>query len=111
MTDRTLFPNRPQRTTPWGTKIEDVPRSRSSHPDTSHEAEKTVDLPKWTRHAMGAVKTWPGSTAAELDRSYGTRGGQVRKRLNDLRLAGLARKGKKRKCRVTGRSAYEWWPE
>ena len=88
----------------------DIPRARKDHPDTSHEAAKNIKLGKDMRFALDAISAHPGRTAGELDYLFRcTTGGKIRKRLNDLRLVGKARKGEKRKCSITGRTAYTWY--
>ena len=84
--------------------------SRSAHPDTSHEAARKVatDLPRRCAETLEALRAHPGLTAAELEEVTGVREGVHRKRLNDLRGRGRAEKGTRRRCRVTGHSAYPW---
>ena len=86
--------------------------ARTSHPDTSHEAAKEVagKLGGTSRFAFLWLRRYPGNTASELEYKATISDGRIRKRLNDLRLKGRAYKGEKRKCRVTGRMAYTWYP-
>lgn len=88
--------------------------ARSSHPDTSHKAAAEIVDSGKLQHAMKTAEQWlrqmPHSTASELEEASGLTDGKIRKRLNDLKKVGLAEKGEKRRCRVTGRMAYTWIP-
>ena len=119
MTEDRLFPDLLEKHRREWDQRENDPRyvnpktlARTEHPDTSKEAAKDVvdKLPGSMAKALFALRGRPGSTASELDqlRSWGGEG-SIRKRLNDLKLKGEARKGDKRKCRVTGKMAYTWY--
>ena len=84
------------------------------HPETSKDAARKLvqsdALGAMMAHALDALRRLPGSTAAELDEDAESHGGQIRKRLNDLRRDGLAHTAGTRTCRVTGRRAQLWYP-
>ena len=86
--------------------------SRRADPATSKEAARAVaaTLGETMTIALGWLTAFPGSTASELDEKSCQREGSIRKRLNDLKLRGLATVGPARKCRVTGRRAQTWFP-
>lgn len=89
-------------------------RTRTTDPDTSHEAAATLranngaKLTEYQEFALAAVRSHPGLTAAELERQYDVPDGRIRKRLHELFAAGKIMRGQKRKCRVTGGNAYPW---
>ncbi len=59
--------------------------------------------------AVWCVKQKPDSTARELDRAYAPRADRsVGKRLTECERLGLVRRGAKRRCTVTGRTAATW---
>ena len=86
--------------------------ARAADPLTSHQAAdhmaKSGRLGQMMARTLHLLREYPGRTAAELERIACVADGRYRKRLNDLRLAGRARKGDSRKCRVTGRKAATW---
>ena len=84
--------------------------SRREDPDTSHEGARRFDRAADMAYALGCVERAPGSTAKELENWFNRTDGEIRKRLNDLRLAGEIHKGEKRRCGVTDRTAYTWLP-
>ena len=88
--------------------------ARTSHPETSHEAEAeftaTGKRVAATRHALAVLRKHPGSTARELDVANGSLEREIGKRLNDLRTNGLAVVRGSRLCLVTGNKAQVWWP-
>ncbi len=87
--------------------------ARRLDPDTSKEAARIIadtTLGKKQQQALALLVEHPGSTSKELEQISGRGDGEVRKRLNDLRLAGRAHKGQNRKCRITNRLAYTWYP-
>ena len=86
--------------------------SRRSDPATSKAAARAVagKLGQRMAETLATLQLFPGSTASELDATEFPNDGRHRKRLNDLRKRGLARKGEARTCRVTGRKAMTWHP-
>jgi hypothetical protein len=96
------------------TLFDTPPLSRSTHPRTSHIAERQIrtdgTLAKRAAYAMGCVMNTPGMTAAELEQHHGVRDGVIRKRLAGLRYAGSLHNGLDRLCRVTGRVCQTWYP-
>jgi len=92
----------------------DVPRSRSTDPETSREAEDRHAGKAWTHTKWVAqqVQLYPGSTAVELWKACG---GLDRhewsRRLPDAERIGLIRRGEPRKCRVRGVKMVTWWPK
>ena len=94
---------------------DDLPKrlSRRDDPDTSKKAAAEITattLGEKKRQALRLIEQHPGKTSKELESFSGHGDGEVRKRLNDLRIVDRAHKGPKRKCEVTGRSAYTWLP-
>lgn len=93
--------------------ITDIPRSRSSDPETSHLAEKHMKesgaVNAQCRYALNTVRAMPGKTAREYgDTSYNE--GIFHRRLVELERKGLVRRGEPRKCRISGRQAHTWYP-
>ena len=86
--------------------------TRATHPETSLEAAAHMGnhASHAEQEAYEALTRWPSHTAQEIEKKEGVSDGRIRKRLADLRRKGRAQTGQKRKCRVTGRSAYEWMP-
>ena len=85
--------------------------SRREDPDTSHEGARRFDRVSAMAYALQCVEWRPRSTSKELEAYFSPQGdGEIRKRLNDLRLAGEIHKGEKRRCEITGRTAYTWLP-
>jgi hypothetical protein len=101
--------------------LADLPRSRASDPDTSHQAaekvRRTGELGRQQRAVLEAVRTWPGSTSAELGHwIWTTQGGDptrwrytVARRLPELSPVHV-RRMKPRRCKVTGNPAVTWFP-
>jgi len=85
--------------------------SRRGDPDTSKQA--AIELVATTigdkqRQALHVLGQHDGSTSKELEVLSGHSDGEIRKRLPELRKAGLAHNGEKRVCDITGRMAYTW---
>jgi hypothetical protein len=101
--------------------LSDVPRSRHSDPETSHQAAEDVrksgQLGWQQRIVAEAVKVYPGRTSAELghaiahDRSEDVVMWRYRvaRRLPELSPMHV-RRGAPRECERTGRPAGVWWP-
>lgn len=104
MTDRGLFDQEPDAL--------DRLLARRKDPETSKQAARHVSKTLGARMeaALALLKSMPGKTACEIEHAALVSDGRYRKRLNDLRLRGLARKGRTRKCTITGRNAATWWP-
>lgn len=87
--------------------------SRASDPLSSHEAADTLaesgQLGRMMRVTLEMLMAYPGRTVRELETRAGVENGVYRKRLNDLRVASMARTGDPRRCRVTGRTVATWW--
>jgi len=79
-------------------------------PETSLEAAKdlynTGDLGRMELCALNLVMQWPGKTAAELERQHNFEKGQLAKRISTLLTTGKLVRGDKRKCDISGRSAF-----
>ncbi len=93
-------------------RITEPELSRSGDPDTSRDGAEyiKVKLGEAMQFAYDQLRANPGSTASELDHGTGYTDGTVRKRLNDLHKVGLAFRSGKRRCGITGRMAYLWFP-
>lgn len=79
-------------------------------PETSLEAAKdlcaTGTLGRMEQLALTLVLQWPGKTAAELERQHNYEKGQLAKRISTLITTGKLVRGDKRKCDISGRSAF-----
>ena len=79
-------------------------------PETSLEAAKdlynTGTLGRMDLCALNLVMQWPGKTAAELERQHGYEKGQLATRISTLLTTGKLVRGDKRKCDISGRSAF-----
>jgi len=95
--------------------------SRTSDPPSSHAAERAVTQSgargKQLIEVQRRLTAHPGWTAGELSVPWlSEQNGfpldrvQVARRLHDLYLKRLARKGPMRKCSVSGRTQMTWWP-
>ena len=88
--------------------------TRRSHPETSREAARELvrsgSFGRRCLFALDILRQNPGSTSHELDACAGVSDGEIRKRLSDLRKAGLAVVGRSRKCKVKGSQCQTWWP-
>jgi hypothetical protein len=92
----------------------DLPRSRSTDPQSSHAAAEEVKssgrLALQQAQVLDAVRRWPGRTSRELARYIGGDRYVVARRLPELEVALKVRKGGTRLCSMGGRPAVEWWP-
>lgn len=92
--------------------IADLPRSRSTDPDTSHEAADAIrasgDLGRQQKAVLEAVRRWPGLTSLELGARMDINRWAVARRCPELEVAGKIHRGAARK--VNGRSHLTWWP-
>lgn len=87
--------------------------SRGDGPSTSSEAaeELVAKLPEARRHALEAVRQYPGSTVKELaDKTGDDDNRRIGRRLNELEKAGIIRRAPARKCSISGRRAATWYP-
>lgn len=101
--------------------LADLPRSRATDPDTSHEAadqiRRTGELGRQQLAVLDAVRRWPGRTSAELGKLIADDLGQdatrwrytVARRLPELAPIHV-RRMKPRACEATGNPATTWWP-
>jgi hypothetical protein len=101
--------------------LADLPRSRASDPETSHHAaekvRRTGQLGRQQLAVLEAVRTWPGSTSAELGRAIAESRSEdptrwrytVARRLPELSPVHV-RRMKPRSCKVTGNPAVTWFP-
>ncbi len=82
----------------------------SAHPSTEaragHSASGQIKTNALAVHR--ALANHPNSTAAELWRCLDMDVVEVRRRLDDLRKAGIAEQSGKRKCEVAKTLAFEW---
>lgn len=92
--------------------IADLPRSRSTDPDTSHEAADAIrasgDLGRQQREVLEAVRRWPGLTSLELGARTTLDRWATARRLPELEAAGKIRRGEARV--VNGRRHLTWHP-
>lgn len=101
--------------------LADLPRARTSDPDTSHQAADYVRssgvLGRQQREVLAAVNRWPDRTSAELSQLMAAAAGRhwtelrwmVARRLPELEPVHV-RKGEARACSMTRRSAHVWSP-
>lgn len=83
--------------------------------DTSHESYASVRpaLPRLQALVLQALIDCGPMTRSELDKSLAGPGEvnpSYHKRLSELERLGLVRAGKRRPCRVSGRTCIEWEP-
>lgn len=103
-----------QETRRQGTRglLADLPRSRRSDPETSHEAAEQVrrsgELGRQQRAVLEAVKAHPGKTAVELARLAGLDRYAVSRRLPELQPVHV-RRGPPRECTVNRRPQSTWF--
>lgn len=93
----------------------DKSRSRATDPATSHEAEafmrRSGKLNEQQRHALKWVRQIPGLTAREYQEvAVFAAEGEFRRRLPELVMMNLVRRGEARKCRVGLLKSLTWWP-
>lgn len=95
------------------TLLSDTPIARRRDPDTSKQAaaEITASGARARQQTMtlGAVKTWNGSTSAELGQRLGWDRFTTARRLPELRAQGFVENGEPRPCTVTGKQSLTWW--
>ena len=93
--------------------LADLPRSRRSDPETSHQAAEKIrrsgELGKQQRAVLEAVKAHPGKTAVELARMAGLDRYAVSRRLPELQPAHV-RRGPPRDCTINRRPQSTWFP-
>lgn len=92
----------------------ETPAARASDPITSHLAAEEVTASgkrsQQQAQAVAAVRAWPGCTSFELAMKSDLDRYALARRLPEVVLAGLVRKGEPKRCDVTGRLALTWWP-
>jgi hypothetical protein len=87
--------------------------ARASDPETSHEAAESIagDVGELQRWAAACVAEAPGLTQRELGVRFCPDDlRRIGRRLNECAGLGLVRRGEKRPCSISGRSAETWWP-
>jgi hypothetical protein len=105
-----------------GSQMDFMPASRTTDPETSHEAERLhTILGKRSvrcRQVLTLVALHPGSTTGEMSRQMvwkfpdlpiATAVEAPHKRVVDLEAKGLVRRGNPRKCKETGSERLTWW--
>tara|TARA_R110000824_G_scaffold11593_8_gene50826 strand:+ start:689 stop:988 length:300 start_codon:yes stop_codon:yes gene_type:complete len=85
--------------------------SRTTDPNTSHEAAQSVPVQTMKNAALACVKQYPYLTARELERQAGVENGVIRKRLKSLERDGLIEIIGTNICSVTGRRANVYIPK
>jgi len=92
----------------------ETPAARNSDPVTSHLAAEEITASGKRAHqqhqAVAAVRANPGCTSFELALKCDLDRYMLARRLPEVVLAGLVRKGEPKHCSVTGRLALSWWP-
>jgi CRP-like cAMP-binding protein len=88
--------------------------TRTTDPDTSHEAARLMDTTgaaaAHRARCLQAVRLRPGSTAAEIAKATGLERHEPSRRLPELRTAGLVVNGASRICEVQGNRSMTWHP-
>ncbi len=89
------------------------PASRTTDPETSHEAERHMnDSGKRASHCQ-LVARWvelmPGSTAGELGELTGLGHHETQRRLSDLHNRGRVRRGERRQCNINLTQMMTWY--
>lgn len=91
--------------------LADLPRSRATDPETSHEAADQIrrsgELGRQQLAVLEAVRRWPGLTSLELGARMNINRWAVARRLPELEPVHV-RKGEPRL--VNGRRHVTWWP-
>jgi len=91
-----------------------IPVSRPSDPDTSHEAEETINKTGSRITQCNTIflvlKSSPGKLAGEIADSTGLGMHVTSRRLADLKNRGLIFQGQPRTYFQTGRKQVSWWP-
>lgn len=91
----------------------DYPRSRSTDPETSHQAEaymrSTGRLKAQQQLVLGLIRNNPGWTSRELDENF-VLDGMAHRRCCELERAKLIRRGEPRKSHGYRVRAATWWP-
>lgn len=96
------------------TQMPTTARARSNDPESSQDAAQHMtdsgEVSRQARECLAFLQRHPGKTTAELGDLHDTYDRYVfARRMADLAKHGLARKGKKRVCKI-GRPAQPWWP-
>lgn len=88
--------------------------ARSTDPETSHDAARHIVASGaqalQQNQALDAVACHPGLTSNELARATGLDRYMLARRLPELCDRDLVVAKDQRKCNVSGRTAYTWWP-
>jgi len=89
-------------------------RARTTDPFTSHIAGERIEAhgraASQRRACLVAVRTWPGSTSAELAERMGEDRHMPGRRLSELKDDGVICNGVARRCAVTGAKCLTWEP-
>lgn len=97
---------------PLGPLFNLPPRARATDPQTSHmaasDAIRSGRMAEQHATVLAAVRSQPGRTALEHDRSHGW-DRIAGRRLSELERYGLVRKGPVRRCEAGGRPSVTWW--
>ena len=92
----------------------ETPAARRTDPETSHEAAEvhTVSGKRAEQQAItvAAVRAFPGRTMQELAALTDNDRYMFGRRISECETAGLVKRGTKRVCKVTRRTAEAWWP-
>lgn len=101
---------------PYYTK-EPRPRTRIarlSDPETSHQAAREItssgERDRQARLVLAALRNLPGSTSAELAYYQGIDRYITARRLPELESIGAVKRGKQRRCEISGKNALTWDP-
>lgn len=95
-------------------RIRDIrtPISRPTDPVTSKKSDEEMTESGERQRMMGialeGLIKHPDLTAKELEAKLGYSDGQIRKRLNDLRTAGLAINPTTKQCSISKKAAQTW---
>lgn len=88
-------------------------RHKREDPVTSVLSAKAIagELPGLRAWVARCVRARPGRTGYELAREFSRDDHErLRRRLNEVEKEGVIRRGGKRRCIVTGRQAFVWYP-
>jgi len=86
--------------------------ARADDPATSKQAARSAAnrLGKQQARTLNTVAAMPGSTAWELAGGNVTLRYLYNRRLPELVMKGVVRRGEPRACRITGTEQTTWWP-
>lgn len=91
-----------------------TPAARATDPNSSHDTADEITRSGLRAEqqalTLAAIRAFPGNTMQELAELTGHSRYMLGRRVSECETAGAVRRGQKRKCTVTGRSAEPWWP-